>query len=140
MSTIRLPSIMQANRSNNSEIETQNGGEVLKAKDQPNSSSISKKENIKVFESSSFGERQTTDIDDKSMLTALDDLSDDELDELLDRTLALNKRLKDRLKEEDLQGNDCEKTANVLRSRNTVVLPPIVKKDSAMSTRLRTNR
>jgi hypothetical protein len=77
------------------------------------------------------------------MLEALDNLSDHELDELLGKALALNKRLKQHLKDESLSGEVKEqekRTLDMSRTRNTVVLPPIVKKDSAMSTRLRTNR
>jgi hypothetical protein len=77
------------------------------------------------------------------MLEALDKLPDHELDELLDKALALNKRLKQRLKDESLSDRVKDQETRTLdssRTRNTVVLPPIVKKDSAMSTRLRANR
>ena len=134
MSTLRLPTLQHQYGENGAEISHQS---AEKSNDQesccPKTSQNSEE---------SFDKLETTDVcEDESMLQALDNLSDHELDELLEKTLAINKQLKQRLKDESLSGRVKGKmTSDSSRTRNTVVLPPIVKKDSAMYTRLRANR
>ncbi|CAB4011128.1 Hypothetical predicted protein [Paramuricea clavata] len=139
MSTFRLPTLKYENGENSDESPSQN---------LENGHSKSKEQEyfLKTRNDSevSFAEQETTDsCEDEPMLEALDNLSDHELDELLGKALALNKRLKQHLKDESLSGGvkaQEKGTLDMSRTRNTVVLPPIVKNDSAMSTRLRTNR
>lgn len=140
MSTFRLPTLKYENGENIDENPSQS---------LENGHSKSKEQEcfLKTRNDSeaSFAEQETTDsCEDEPMLEALDNLSDHELDELLGKALALNKRLKQHLKDESLSGEVLKeqekRTLDMSRTRNTVVLPPIVKKDSAMSTRLRTNR
>lgn len=91
----------------------------------------------------SFTEKQAKDLlQDDSMLEALDNLTDNELDDLYERTLALNRRLKQHLRDGQLPGrmDNLETTTDFQRSRNTVVLPPIVKKNSLMANSLKANR
>lgn len=139
MSALRLPPLNCENGENSDETRS----ECLE-----NCHSKSKEQRCCTVETvnkqtPSADEDATNLCEDNSMLEALDSLSDYELDELLQRTLALNNRLKEHLKDECLSGqinNRESRTFGSSRARNTVVLPPIVKKDSAMSTRLTANR
>ena len=136
MSALRLPTLKHQYGENTDEISTQS---VEKSKEQQ-SCTFKTSHNTE----GSFDKLETTDVcEDESMLEALDSLSDHELNELLDKALAINKRLKQRLKDESLSGKVGDKERRIQdssRTTNTVVLPPIVKKDIAMATRLRANR
>ena len=136
MSALRLPTLKHQYGENTDEISAQS---VEKSKEQQ----------CRTFRPSrsteeSFDKPETTDVcKDESMLKALDSLADHELDELLSEALAINERLKQRLKDESLSGKIKDQERRIQdssRTTNTVVLPPIVKNDSAMSTRLRANR
>ena len=135
MSALRLPTLKYQYGENTDEISSQS---VEKSKGQQ-CCTLKTSHNTE----ESFDKPETTDVcEDESMLEALDSLSDHELDELLNKALAINKQLKQRLKDESLSGKlkDQGRIQDSSRTRNTVVLPPIVKKDCAMSTRLRANR
>ena len=139
MSTLRLPTLKHDHGENGDETTSQSWvNDHSKSKDQQ---CFLKTKNDS---EASFAEQETSDFcKDESMLEALEKLPDHELDELLDKALALNKRLKQRLKDESLSDRVKDQETRTLdssRTRNTVVLPPIVKKDSAMSTTLRANR
>ena len=139
MSTLRLLTLKHDHGENDDETTSQSwANDHSKSKDQH---CFLKTKNDS---EASFAEQETSDFcKGESMLEALDKLPDHELDELLDKALALNKRLKQRLKDESLSDRVKDQETRTLdssRTRNTVVLPPIVKKDSAMSTTLRANR
>ena len=142
MSTLRLPPLNCESGENSDETRSECLGNChSKSKEQHCCCTVGTKSVNK--QTHSADEDVTNLYEDKSMLEALDSLSDYELDELLQRTLALNNKLKEHLKNECLssQINDREsRKFSSSRARNTVVLPPILKKDSAMSTRLTANR
>ena len=141
MSTMPLPKLKYERRHNRNEASSQNlNNDRSTSKEQPQTSSETE-EHFAVQEAKNLHE-------DDSMLEALDGLSDGELDELLSRTLALNKRLKEQLKDDSSSGHSDmarlrgqeKRIFDSSRVRNAVVLPPIVKKDCALPTRLRANR
>ena len=69
-------------------------------------------------------------------LDALDVLSDEELDDFLKQSLALNKKLKEHLRDENMK----EQGQMTYMAKNTLVLPPIVHKTSSLKNNLTTNR
>ena len=141
MSTLRLPPLNCESGENSDETRSECLGNChLKSKEQHCCTVGTKSVNRRT---PSADEDVTNLYEDKSMLEALDSLSDYELDELLQRTLALNNKLKEHLKNEcgSSQINDRKsRKFGSSRARNTVVLPPIVKKNSVMSTKLTANR
>ena len=140
MSTLRLPPLKYENRDETHSECLENC--QAKSKEQCFSCSTAPSETVNT-EGPSADQDAANFYGDQSMLEALDSLSDYELDALLQRTLALNNTLKEHLKDEHLSGHVSARESRACKSsnaRNTVVLPPIFKKESAMSTQVTANR